>query len=118
MDGWYPLLFLAALLVPAWFALSRATDVFTLRVHQGQLRSVRGRLPLSLLGELQDVVHRAQCTGRVRVHRSRGTLLVDVSGNFTAGTVQQLRNVVGAVPMQRVLSAARVRRSGGTGERR
>jgi Protein of unknown function (DUF3634) len=117
MDTWLPALLLVGLSLPIWWGLSRATEVFFLRVHDGRIRRARGRLPRALLGEIEDVLARTQCSGWVRAKRSRGAVVVDVRGDFGAGTTQQLRNVIGTVPLQRMISAAPVQRFGGSKKR-
>lgn len=94
----FALVALAALAVSMW----RATELFVLGVKQGNVRVVRGRLPPTLLSDLRDVLERTSETGRVRVTVVRGVATVTVSGTISEPTTQRLRNVIGAVPLQRI----------------
>ena len=92
------------LVLPLGIAIRRSTELFVLRVEHGRAELVRGRLPHSLLAELQDVFERSQDSGRVRVTLERGIAEIQVKGEISSTTLQQLRNVIGTVPVQRIRS--------------
>lgn len=110
MDILFVVVVLAVLGLPIALGLARATEVFSLRFERGQLRFARGRMPSALLGEIEAVMTRARASGRITVRRSRGSAAVTLDGEIDAGTQQQLRNVIGIVPLQRLLSSPPVRR--------
>lgn len=98
------LLSLMALGIGIW----RATELFVVRSDRGRVRLVRGRLPKALLADVRDVLERSRETGKVRVTVWRRAASVNVSGGISPFTAQRLRNVIGAVPLQRI-------RAGGVG---
>jgi hypothetical protein len=101
---------LVLLCVPIGFAFARALQIFRLEVEAGRVRRVRGRLSRVLLSEIEAVLGRSGVSGKVVVSRSRGTVVVTTSGGIDAGVQQQLRNVIGIVPLQRLLSAPAFKR--------
>ncbi len=98
---------LLVLLIPLAVSIRRATDLFILEADDGQVRFVRGRIPQSLLDEISDVLVRSKSTGRLRVFVERREARIDARGDFTPGTLQQLRNVIGNVPLQRIRAGGR-----------
>ncbi|HEX2733511.1 MAG TPA: DUF3634 family protein [Polyangiaceae bacterium] len=106
------LILLLCLLLPLLLGLGarRALSVFVVRIAGGEVVSARGRLPKSLLTDLAAVARRAGCSGVIRARRRRGALDVQISSGIDPGTSQQFRNVIGQVPFQRVISAAKLSR--------
>ena len=87
---------IALLSVPFFLSLRRATELFVLRVRNGEVSVARGRLPERLFRDIQDVLRRTppkQAEVKTIVSAKRPKLIV--SGDIPEGQLQQLRNVVG-----------------------
>lgn len=96
------ILFLIAVAIPLAIAFRRSTELFVLRVSDGRTRFLRGRIPQVLFDELDDVLRRSDSRGTLRVYVERGVARVEGRGHFSEGTLQQLRNVIGNTPLQRI----------------
>ncbi len=95
---------LLLLLLPIAYGLARATELFVVSATQGKLHLVRGRLPQALFEELSDVARRNALDGvEIRAVRADGQARV-IADKVSEGTLQQLRNVVGRFPLQRIRS--------------
>lgn len=92
--------------VAFYFFLRRATVLFLLQVKGGKTRFVRGRIPPALLRELCDVLDGSRHQGVVSAVLDDREARVVVRGDFDAGTVQQLRNVVGRYPLAKIRAGA------------
>jgi hypothetical protein len=103
---WRFLVVLALFGVAFYFFLRRATTLFLLEVKDGKARFVRGRMPPGLLAELRDVLAGTRVQGVVSAVLDDREARVVVRGAFDAGTVQQLRNVVGRYPLAKIRSGA------------
>jgi len=78
-----------------WLAIRRSNELFCVAVHEGQVRVVRGRAPPRLIRDFEDVLVRAKTqTAEVRVVVEQQQARVEGTG-ISAGTEQQLRNVLG-----------------------
>jgi len=74
--------------------LSRQTELFVLRVREGSVRLVRGRVPVALLSDFKDVLRGAQ-DAQVRAVLSDGRPRLDARGSLSPEQQQRLRNVLG-----------------------
>ncbi len=110
VDYLLPLIIVVVVSVPLAIAIRRSTDLFVLEVNRGAVRFVRGRIPQALLDELTEVLQRAKSNGRLRVFVERQEARIDARGNFTDATLQQLRNVIGNTPLQRIRAGGRPKR--------
>ncbi len=110
MDVWIGLLILAAFALPLARAISRGTELFVLRVERGRCRFVRGRIPPSLLRELEDVLRMNQSSGQLKAVQERGAAVWVAKGDFSDGTLQQLRNVLGTYPLAKIKAGAEPKR--------
>jgi hypothetical protein len=95
---------LIALAVAAYF-LWRGGEIFCLSVRNGRMLLVRGRIPPSLLHDIEDVVRRcnirrATIRGVAEQHHAR-----IVASGVDEGTAQRLRNVFGTHPIQKLRGA-------------
>ena len=110
------LLLLAALflaLIPIALAVRRSTELFVVKVRDGEARFFRGHIPQSLLDEIADVVRtpRVPHVDLVVVRRD-GRPELSARGDLHPDQAQRLRNVLGQYSVQRIAAGGR-RRSGG-----
>jgi len=84
--------------------------LLVVRVEEGRIASARGRAPGELLHDFSDVFRRAGVSCRVALVVRDGGVVVDASGPGADAVTQQLRNVVGRFPVQRLRTAPRVAR--------
>lgn len=104
------LLALLALLALAalWGAARRAITVCELEIAHGRVRVVRGGLAPRILADVGDVAERACIVAaRLRVVRDGGRARLDISGDVPEMQRQQLRNVIGSVPLAKLISRRR-----------
>jgi hypothetical protein len=105
------LIILGALLVAGvalWLSARAAVAVCVLEVRAGTLRVVRGGIAGPILSDIQDVIARAQIDhATLRIVRSGGYARLEVIGAVPDAQRQQLRNVVGSVPLARLVNARR-----------
>jgi hypothetical protein len=102
METWLGVILL--LVVGVWWihALGRHTELARVRVVNGRVEFVRGRLPQSLLADLHDVLTLPPIEqGELRIVLDRGKPRVVASG-LSEGRVQQLRNVVGGYEVSQI----------------
>ncbi len=91
-------------------AIRRSTELFVLEVDSGDVRFTRGRIPPQLLDEIREILRRSGSNGVLRIVQDRREAVIEATGNFGAGTLQQLRNVIGNTPLQRIRSGVGPRR--------
>lgn len=84
--------------------LRRSTELFVIAAEAGGARLVRGRIPPQLLTEIREIIRRSNSRGELRVVVERREPVLETRGEFSAGTLQQLRNVIGNTPLQRIRS--------------
>jgi hypothetical protein len=97
----------AALAIGAvWLWSRRANELFCLSVRDGRMLLIRGRIPGSLFGELEDIVRRPPVArATIRASRESGGAHLSVSGTLDGGQEQRLRNVFHLYPMSNLRSA-------------
>jgi hypothetical protein len=98
--------------VGALFVASRnATMLCVLSVDGGRVVVKRGAMSEIILSDIADVV-RAPSVRRatVRISRRQGRAQVDVSGEVSDAQRQQLRNVIGSVPLAKLVNVRRQKR--------
>lgn len=96
---------IGAVAVGAWWFLSRANEIFCVSVRQGRMLVVRGRLPVALLHDFEDVIRRARVQrATIRAVSTQSHARLVVSG-IDEGTAQRLRNVFGHHPIQKLRAA-------------
>lgn len=102
------LLLVALLLVPIAVGLRRATELFALRVSEGQVRHVRGKVPKRVYDELAEVLTRAGVESvELRVVHEQGHPALRTKGALSDSVLQQLRNVLGRYPLAQLRAGAR-----------
>jgi hypothetical protein len=93
-----------------WLSARNALTVMFAEVRNGKLAVKRGGIAPRPLADLRDVVMRPPVRqGTLRITRSGGRAVVEAQGDFSEAQVQQMRNVIGSMPLAQ-LANARVRR--------
>lgn len=97
---------LATALVALYIAAQRAVTIAELRVERGSVRVVRGGIVPPVLADLRDVAKRPPIDDlRILITRSSGRAQVTFSGRISEEQAQRVRNVVGRVPLARLVNA-------------
>ena len=110
MTGFFLLGALVLALVPLVIAIRRSTELFVLRVRDGELRLSRGRIPQGLLDDIGDVVSTpALRQAELRVVRRSGKPELSSRGHVPPDQMQRLRNVIGQYSVQRIAAGGRRR---------
>ena len=104
---WIAIVLLVGLLGLLGWRLGKERQIFALRVESGEVASVRGRIPQGLLADLQDVLAGSRSSGTVVATRDADRAQLDLRGSFPPEVRQRLRNVVGRLPVAKILSAPR-----------
>jgi hypothetical protein len=96
------------------FAASRnATTLCLLEISNGAATVARGSLPSGLLSDVRDVVRRpAVGHASVRIVRRAGRAEVVATGDLSDAQKQQLRNIIGRVPLAKLMSGGERRTAG------
>src|SRR5262245_26567301 len=103
-------LLLLLVTVPLVIALVRANELFLLRIHDGQVRVSRGRVPPRLLQEIGDVVRDPMVArGTLRGVSEDGRVRLYPDAPLSEAQKQQLRNVIAQWPVAKVRNAPRRR---------
>jgi hypothetical protein len=104
-------LFAAAIaigLVALYVSARAAITVCVLEVVAGQVHVRSGGLAPRILADIEDVVARPNIErATLRIVRDRGSAVLEVKGAVSAAQRQQLRNVVGSVPLAKLVNARR-----------
>jgi uncharacterized protein DUF3634 len=108
-----PLLLLAILTIPLGVAMSRANELFVLRVRSGAVRIARGRIPQRLLDDISDVVKgTGAADADIRAVVEGGRPAVYAFGrDLPQHLRQRLRNVISPWQVSQIRTAPRPRRS-------
>jgi hypothetical protein len=110
MDGWWILIPVVVFLVGVLVASRRAVTVAELAIDEGQVRVVSGGIAPPLLADLRDVAKKPRiASARIRIVRDRGHAEVRIEGDVSPEQTQRIRNVVGSVPLARLMNAGRKR---------
>jgi hypothetical protein len=96
----------------ALFVASRnATTICVVECTAGVVTVKRGAIAEGILSDLGDVLRRPVVHhATIRISRSQGRAEVSVSGDVSDAQRQQLRNVVGRVPLGKLMTSRRSRR--------
>jgi hypothetical protein len=96
--------------VALWLAARAAITVCVVEVHGGKVAVTRGGIAPRILADLGDVVARPRVArATLRVVKDSGLARLEATGDLTADQVQQLRNVIGSVPLAKLANAPRRR---------
>jgi hypothetical protein len=97
---------------PLVLAIVRANELFFLRVRDGGVRLVRGRVPPRLFDDVADVVRKpAVMRADLRAVNEGGRPRLYADGELSPEHKQRLRNVVGTWTVQQIRAAPRGRRT-------
>lgn len=109
MTSWLGLLLLGLVLVLFARAVRRGTELFRIRVTDGEMQLERGRLPPALFDEIADIVrlHRVKSAGIGAVLSGGTAQLVFEHDGAAAGAEQPLRNVLGRFTTTQLRSGRR-----------
>ena len=89
-----------------WLSSRSAITVCLAHVHDGKLEVEKGGLAPRIVGDLRDIVKRPRVKkATLRVLRARGRARVEASGDLTPAQMQQIRNVIGSVPLAQLENA-------------
>ena len=95
-------------LAALYVAASRAITVAELAIEDGALRVVRGGIAPPILSDLRDVAKRPPVRrATIRIVRASGLAEVRITGDVSPEQAQRIRNVVGSVPLARLINAGR-----------
>jgi hypothetical protein len=95
-----------------FFATRRDITLCELEIAKGEVVVVRGGISPRVLGDLQDVARRARIKrGSIRILRAKDRARLEASDDIAKEHLQTLRNVVGSVPLDKLLAGAK--RGGG-----
>ena len=93
-----------------WFAARSAITLCVAEIRDGKVQVTHGGIAPRILADLADVVARPRVErATLRITRARGHAEIEIDGDLSAAQRQQLRNVVGSVPLAK-LANARTRR--------
>jgi Protein of unknown function (DUF3634) len=107
---WIAIVGFAVFVVAIVMAVDASRRLLDVRVDQGRVLELEGKVPVELVHDVEDVLQRARASGRVVVQLESGRATVRVFGEIGEGTAQQLRNVVGRFSTARLRGARQVKR--------
>jgi hypothetical protein len=85
-----------------------AITICVLEITAGQVVVRGGGIAPRLLADIRDVATRPRIAlATLRIVRARGRAALEVNGALPAAQLQQLRNVVGSVPLAKMANARR-----------
>ncbi len=98
----------ALALLGLWMSTRAAITVCVLDITAGDVVVRRGGLAPRVLADLRDVAARPKIGhATLRIVRERGHAALELHGDVPPGQLQQLRNVVGSVPLAKLANARR-----------
>ena len=94
-----------------WLAARGAITLCVAEVRGGKLEVTHGGLSPRILADLGDVVRRPKVErASLRILRSRDHAQLEATGDLTPAQIQQLRNVIGSVPLAKLTNGRATRR--------
>src|SRR5512140_1737970 len=90
-------------LAALWWRAREAVTICVIEVTRGKAKLARGGIAPRVLADIGDVVRRPRIErATVRVVRNRGHAKLEVRGDIGDAQMQQLRNVIGSVPLAKL----------------
>jgi len=90
-------------LLALWSSARAAVTICVIEVAGGRARIQKGSLSQKVLGDVQEIVRRPKVkVGTLRIVRAKDFAKLDARGTFSAEQLQQLRNVIGNVPVAKL----------------
>lgn len=100
---WLVLGVLALALLPLIVSIRRGTELFLIKVRDGEAIFSRGRMPQSLLDDIGDIVGSPRIErAELQAVRRGGQPELVVRGDVSPDQRQRLRNVLGRYSVQRI----------------
>ena len=101
---------IAGALAFLWLAARDAISVCVIDVKNGRAKLRRGGIAPRILADIGDVVRRPPIArATIRIVRDAGRARMRMTGNASDAQRQQLRNVIGSVPLAKLVNARRRR---------
>jgi|SRR5580692_2930212 Protein of unknown function (DUF3634) len=98
-------------LVALWLSARKAITICVLQVVNGEVEVSEGLLGPRVLDAVRDVVRRPKVgSATLRLSRAKDFAKLDATGKLTAEQLQQLRNIVGNIPIAKLLGERRAQR--------
>src|ERR1700676_5563803 len=95
-------------LLLVWANARAAITIAVAEIRHGKLELTRGNLSPRVLDDLRDVASRPRIkSATMRVLRAKDHARIEVHGEVTEQQLQRLRNIVGNVPLARLVKAER-----------
>jgi hypothetical protein len=95
-----------------YWTARNAVTICVIEIERGKLRVTRGGIAARVLADIGDVVRRPRVErATIRIVRERGYAKVHTRGDLRDAQMQQLRNVVGSVPLAKLVNARRKKSS-------
>jgi hypothetical protein len=89
-----------------YWTARNAVTIAVIEVERGKLHVKRGGIAARVLADVGDVVRRPRVKrATVRIVRERGFAKLHMTGDLSDAQMQQLRNVVGSVPLAKLVNA-------------
>jgi len=91
-----------------YWTARNAVTIAVIDIRRGKIRVKRGGIAPRVLADMGDVVRRPRVErATIRIVRERGFAKLHMSGDLKDAQMQQLRNVVGSVPLAKLVNARR-----------
>lgn len=91
-----------------YWTARNAVTIAVIDVTRGKVRVKRGGIAARVLADIGDVVRRPRVKhATIRIVRERGFARLHMTGDLREVQMQQLRNVVGSVPLAKLVNARR-----------
>ncbi len=99
---------IAIMLALVWRAARDAISVCVIDVKNGRAKVRRGGIAPRILADIGDVVRRPPIArATIRIVRDAGRAQMKMTGDASDAQRQQLRNVIGSVPLAKLVNARR-----------
>lgn len=97
-----------AAVVALWASARAAVTICVLEVTAGKVHVARGGIAPRVLADIEDVVARPRIErATLRIVRDRNHGRLEVRGSVSDTQQQRLRNVLGSVPLAKLVNARR-----------